>query len=692
MKKTSAYIIDLDKVNEKDFPLVGTESIAHSAFYKTSAYVPFSFVVSSLAFDDFIMLNELVDPIFVALQDVRPFDRRSAEMASQDIVKLLDEAPFPQRLENELRDKYKYIVKEYATKSLSVEFSHIVEKRFIPESNRDLEQFGIKGEAEFLFAIKDFWKQFFSTESIEMRANGYYNGALTTALLIKKQVRSDISGVIYSIPPITKEDNMLELQAIYGIDTGEAELQEYEDVYKVSINPLMITEKHIVPQEYMKIITGSEQDKIDKYTKVEISKAWKKQQKVSDEKILELSKIVIELENKLDKPLEVEFALEAGTVFLVDIKYVEDIQLYGEGNTFEKDSFLKQFVVKDPLEKKEDVNLDKLEKEIELMINKDSDYIDSVKGQNKNVSILDEERDRAFLVYPKWTEQYRLITDIYLDISRLHVQNLSSIGLFNGTYFDGTELLLDLKHLPESKKLEINKKKEIIDSFALDILTATKNTGEEPCIYQFSSIGAYEHKLLQSPEKFKQSIGDERFIVYPEALLYELQAIKKVRQQYSQEYISLCIPSLRNVVNLNDIKSMISSFGFRRTKKFKMYAEIAIPSFLYDIDKVDRTSVDGFVINYDILGSHLVMKQELSDKDHDIIFKQLDSLRKQTKEKDLEFIVRVNSTDEYLFDKILSLEPHGIIFVKMPKEKDMKFLQEKEKSYLDPKKSFFTKL
>jgi phosphoenolpyruvate synthase/pyruvate phosphate dikinase len=685
IKKANSYISNLKNLKEEDKELVGRKTYKFAEIYNAHISIVPSFGITTLAFDDFLIATGIVEPIYEELQEVRPFIKKSAEMASKKIQAIILKQQLPTIIQDSILNAYYNLS---AGKSfVSLETSNLINPKFIGKDAKNFKVIDIKGEQMVITAVKQAWASLFSTESIELRTNGYYQGALSIALLIKKMVRTEISGKLYSIPPITHEEDTIEVHAIYGLMDKDMDFESISDSYKYNLKEKKIIEKSIVPQDFMLVRKGNTDESLGNNITVEISKEWRKRQKVDDARIIEIANVVSDLESSLKTPLEITWGFEAGKMYITDVvalKLSSDPDLMKK---ISKDEDLNKIGIevhetevsnKPSTETKTKPDLEKIQDEIQSLIDKDRNYItENIKEDGKSLMLLKEKPIQDISV-PRWSKKYKLITDIYLNVSRLNSSNINTIDLFDGTFLDGTELILNSNDLPERYSDQLHKVFSFIDNFALDITTASKNTGEKPLIYQFSNISEYEYKLLGIDSGETKYSGDERFIEYPEALKIELNAVKKAKEDYDCRNLSISFPFIRSVKNLLDLKSIVSANNLRRSTLTKFYAEVAIPSFVNDFDNLPDDVIDGIIINYDMLLKLTVFRNEIRSVDHDILIDMVSKLIKKCRRRKLDYILNIDRTDNYVLEKINSIMPDAIIFANIPREEEIEILIKKQ--------------
>ncbi|MCA9381239.1 hypothetical protein KC678_03160 [Candidatus Dojkabacteria bacterium] len=676
-KRVNTYIDDLVTATSADISMIGNEAFNFSRLYNQEIKVPDALALTTLTFDDFLVTSNSAERILHMLSQVQPFVRQTAKNASGQIINMIMTNEIPTGIRNSMYSIFQTLVGNGNKSYIQLEVSNVIDEKFIPEEIRSLSYFDINNFDDFVNKIRLIWASLFSTESIELRTNRYYRGPISLAILVRQMRKFELSGKVYSIPPITKENDTAEVTANFGILDKSIDLDQAQDSYKVDLNNRKIIEKTIVPQEFMILRNGAQNNLSERRTRVEISNEWKRRQKLDDDSILKLVDILAALEDSYKAPIEIEWGIETGELFVVD---VEIIARQGESVAeHDQKEMLKKFGVDKKEIIEDDHALTNIQDEIEKA--EDNDGQSTPEKINELMSI-DAQKDTD-MNWPKWASKYKLVANTLLDISKIDANNLHAMTLFNGTYFDSTDAILSKKVLPEMIFDQKNKLHSWLDAVLQVISVAATNGENKDFIYQFSNPLVSDLKELSIPEKFKKYYGDERFLQFPEALVSEVLLLQMLQDHYSTPLIHICIPYLRNMDNLMDIKKILNSQGLTRSGATKFYAEVAVPSMAYEIDEIEQGAIDGIIINYDVLLRISVYRANPREIDHKALSKLIKKVIGDAKIIGLETYIKFSAKSDLALKLVAELNPTGYIFSYMPSENQLQTLQEHESTSLN---------
>lgn len=628
MLNKNSYIIHLKNIKKRDEELIGKSAFEKEIILKDKFRTQPGFVLTSLAFDDFLRSTNLVEPISLLLSEVKPFVRESAESVSEEIISLIQKADFPKIIELPLTEAYKSLSPVLEDTFVKVTSSHIIDQKFIPASS-NIKRDNVKGIVQVMDSIKEVWVSLFTPEALESRVNEYYHGALTISVLIKKISTGDLSGEF-----IFNDKNVGEISAIYGIGSV-GDYFDQRDIYRVELDSKKIIETILNPQKKMKIRKGFSKSSSGYFTEIDISDDWQGKQKLNNEIQDNLIDEINNLYSEVKTPFRLFWSVEGGVVLIDDYEYINEYAPITERLNIEKEAIKRPNIIEEKL----------LKKEPEIKKYPISE-IEPVDGRINLVELSKEDESDDFI-----ESNFKIDGVISgLDITKMTSSKIHSAKFFDISYIDGSKFVEELVN-EESREKKIEK-------LYLEVVTAARAALPRTFLYSFSNL---------KPRKDSEFIfdGDERFIENPEELLLEYIALRNVSAKMHLSSLNFCIPSLRTYNNMRDILRVLHAypdyFGIRN----KVYAEISIPSFLFELTRIDD-EVDGFIIDYYKLLKLMVYRNNLRSTDHTILFEIINEVSKVANFKSKELFVKLDRVSDPVIDRIMRVQNIGIIFGSVP--------------------------
>jgi len=143
--------------------------------------------------------------------------------------------------------------------------------------------------------IKKCWNSI-NSEKINkyLQGKGIDKDKIKIAVVVQKMVNSEKSGIAFSVHPVTQDRNQIIIEAGFGLGEAIVSGQITPDSYVVEKNKFIILDKNIAG----------------------------KQQILSDNEILELSKLVVKIENHFNFPVDIEWAIKGGMIDILQSRPV----------------------------------------------------------------------------------------------------------------------------------------------------------------------------------------------------------------------------------------------------------------------------------------------------------------------------------------------------------------------------------
>lgn len=680
------YVYNLKKLPKSiDVEIVGRESMVYSLLNQSNLPVQDAFVISSIAFDDFLIGSDVVNQVSRALKKVRPFIKQTAKDASEEIGNILMNTKYPPMLEREIIEMYKSLNAYSDSPLVTIHSSHVMPDDIVPSRPKEDRDVFVSGVESLLYEIKLKWLSLFTTEAIEIRANAYYSGAVSVAIVIQKSSKSEISVASFADYQNQNSDPLVSVKALYGLQDINFEDDIYNDTYLYDLSANSITEKHVKPQIYMYVRKGKYTLGDNPNVQVEISDSWQRKQKLRDEFIKTISEYTYKIAKSIRASIKLNWSIESGKLILIKIG------IFGKNEFAIKqhkhDS--KKTITKNPEPKVVEIskksvqkpNIKKLTEEVKLMIGnrledepEEESYLEYSETLSKAKSLtakkpkfqLQESSQRN--VFKKLSD-INISTELILDTSNIDPARLNFIEKFDKGYLDGTSLFMIEGFLPEQYSNNAAKLGQISGSLGLQIATKAKILQEKPFVYSLSNISDFEKRKLYPEDSVKIGIGDERFIFSKEALYTELLGLKRAVKYYECENISFVIPALRNYDNFKKIRETIDGFNlFQKDDLPPMFAELSIPSLLFTINLFTENDISGFIVDYDILVRLSVNREVLRASDHDVAYQQIKIAAQNAKSIGVPIYIKMLEINSDAIAKLMDLSPAGFIFPTLPDE------------------------
>lgn len=315
------FLRSFQGLSKNDAFIAGGKGASLGEMTQAGIPVPSGFVILADAFEAFLGKTDLGVEIDSILHNVDTEKMHTVEHASETIQKLILEAGMPGAISMEISEAFKKL----DAKFVAVRSSATAEDSVSAAWAGQLDSFLNTTEESLLKNVQRCWASLFTSRAIFYRfEKDLHKTKISVAVVIQKMVESEVSGIAFSVHPVTEDHNQLIIEAGFGLGEAIVSGQITPDSYVVEKIPRRIIDRNI--SEQTKLLTRKENGGND-WTMVSYSK--RQQQKLSDEQISELSEIIVKIEDHYGFPCDIEWAYESGRFYIVQSRPITTL-----GNLF----------------------------------------------------------------------------------------------------------------------------------------------------------------------------------------------------------------------------------------------------------------------------------------------------------------------------------------------------------------------
>ena len=321
MSSAQPLILDFSKIDKRDIPLVGGKGANLGEMVKAGFPVPIGFAVTVVAYDTFLKENNLSIKIKKTLAEIDVNDPGQLDGASKNITGILVKSKIPDSVAREVISAYKKLSGRLKHSLVAVRSSATAED--LPEASFAGQQetfLNIKGEASLLESIRACWASLFTARAIFYREhNKIDHEQVKISVIVQKMIQSEVSGVMFSIDPVTNEKDRIVIEAVWGLGELIVQGSVVPDRYVVQKETFSILSKEISEQN-IQLVKKRHETKEVKVPKNKLNK-----RKLSDEDIVELARLADKLQKHYFFPQDVEWAKKGKELFIVQTRPVTTI-------------------------------------------------------------------------------------------------------------------------------------------------------------------------------------------------------------------------------------------------------------------------------------------------------------------------------------------------------------------------------
>ncbi|MBI4778829.1 hypothetical protein HY797_00020 [Candidatus Falkowbacteria bacterium] len=294
------FIKIFKQLTYKDVGIAGGKGASLGEMTLAKLPVPPGFVVLAAAFDRFLIETDLGVEIASVLKKVNYKDINSVDKASNIIRDLIHDQAMPADIKKEILAEFKKL----KAKFVAVRSSATAEDSSTASWAGELETYLDTTEKNLLDNVKKCWSSLFTPRAIFYRQEKkMLKTKVSVAVVIQIMVESEISGIAFTVHPVTRDKNQMIIEAGLGLGEAIVSGQITPDAYVIDKRDMSIMDINIAKQEIMIIRKAGGGVK-----NVIVQKAKQEKQKLNGKQIIELAKICFSIEKHYKKPQDIEWA------------------------------------------------------------------------------------------------------------------------------------------------------------------------------------------------------------------------------------------------------------------------------------------------------------------------------------------------------------------------------------------------
>jgi pyruvate,water dikinase len=649
-KKT---IVWFNEVTKNDVAIVGGKGANLGEMTNANIPVPPGFIVTAAAYYHFIRQTKIDGKIKELLEPLDVNDSKQLQETSEKIKQLIMDAAMPLEIADGIRKAYIKMDKGMVAVRSSATAEDLPEASFAGQQRTFL---NVEGEDDVVDAVQGCWASLFEARAIFYREEQNFDHfQVGIAVPVQRMVQSESAGVMFTLEPVTSDTSKIAIEAIYGLGEMIVSGDVTPDTYIVEKDSFKILNKEIAKQEW-KLIRNEHGKGEDTNVKIVLTPEEQARQKINDDEILELAKIGKRIEDWYKFPQDIEWAKENNQLFIVQTRPVTTIKeatagaateittpvlLSGapaspgiaagpvkividpsqidrviEGDILVAEMTTPDFVpamkraaaiVTDRGGRTAHAAIVSRELGIPCVVGtgeatstlKDGQVI-SVDGSHGKVyegaiEIQEEEDTSAKENIPTRTRVYVNLAQPEL-VERVAQRNVDGIGLLRAEF-----MVAQIGEHP-SYMLSQNRGAEFVDKLANGISQFAKAFNPRPVVYRTNDFKTNEYKDLVGGQEYEGEEenpmlgyrGASRYITDIDTFKLEIEAIKRVRQDYKNLWVM--IPFVRTVAELASTKAIMEAEGLVRSDEFKLWMMVEVPSNILLLEKFIEVGTDGISI------------------------------------------------------------------------------------------------
>jgi len=619
---------------------------------RANIVVPPGFVVTTDSYFEFLDAASLRPTMEAALSGLNVSSSAELDKVACQIKQAIEASPVPLGIVEEIRQAYREMEAGPVAVRSSATAEDMPEASFAGQQSTFL---NIEGEEEVVRTVRACWASLFEPRAIFYRTENKIDHISTgIAVVVQRMVQSEVSGVMFTVEPVTNDPSRLCIDAIYGLGEAVVSGQVTPDSYVVDEGAGKVLSTVVVPQDWQLIRNSDEKTNRTRANfRSDVPREKRGRQKLTEAQIIALANLGKRLEKHYGHPQDIEWAMERGNFYILQTR---PVTTYGQAtHVAMKTGVLgtvilsgtgaspgigsgATVVVRSPSE------LDKVKMGDVLVAEMTTpDFVPAMKraaaiitdrgGRTCHAAIVSREMGvpcivgagkathllkksqtvtvdgTAGYVYEGVVEvkpvqaaktRYKKTrTKVYVNLAdpalaqEVAAKNVDGVGLLRAEFI--------IAHIGEHPRhmLEEGRGHEFTRKLAASIQQFAWAFHPRPVVYRTSDFKTNEYRNLTGGEKYEDIEenpmlgfrGCSRYLADRDVFRLEAEAIAKVRQEWDNLYVML--PFVRTPDELARVKGLLKAEG-AGVHKLWMMAEV--PSNVILLEEFLKVGVDGISI------------------------------------------------------------------------------------------------
>ncbi|MEA2089982.1 MAG: phosphoenolpyruvate synthase [Thermoproteota archaeon] len=351
-KGKEKLILWFNNLGKEDVPLVGGKVANLGEMIQAGIPVPPGFAVTAQAYEKFIIDTGIAEKMYKILEETATDidNPKQFEGASQKVRELIESTPILKEIANAIEKAYQKLNGQAGVNPPLVAVRSSATAEDLPGASFAGQQetyLNVRGIEELLEKTVKCWSSLFTPRAIFYRTEkGFKHENVLISVGVQKMVDAKVAGVMFSINPVTGQENQIVIEANWGLGETVVSGEVTPDHYVVDKKSLKIIDKKVVK----KAVQHVRDSETGKTIETEVPDDKQEEPCLTDEEIVALAELAKLIEEHYGIPQDVEWAIDRGLSFPKNIYIVQSRpETVWSLKTAEEIEVSKPFAVSSPL-------------------------------------------------------------------------------------------------------------------------------------------------------------------------------------------------------------------------------------------------------------------------------------------------------------------------------------------------------
>ena len=301
-------ILDFNEIKKEDVLIAGGKGANLGELTVAKMNVPKGFVITTDCYRDFLKENGIDILIENGVKQAENDEKLLLDI-TDNFAKKIRLGKFPEKLENEIREKYFNLgdnIRVAVRSSATAE--DLPSASFAGQQETYL---NVQGIDDVLINIRNCYASLWSNRAVSYRFNQEYSqSSVCIAVVIEEMVDSE-----KSVNPVNKREDEIQINASFGLGESIVSGRVTADSYIVGKNGQII-DKYISNKETSIVYDAKGT------VEVELDEYYKRKSTLNDNQLLELSRIGMDIEKHYAMPMDIEWAIKDDIIYILQARAI----------------------------------------------------------------------------------------------------------------------------------------------------------------------------------------------------------------------------------------------------------------------------------------------------------------------------------------------------------------------------------
>ncbi|HEY8476556.1 MAG TPA: PEP/pyruvate-binding domain-containing protein, partial [Chloroflexota bacterium] len=310
-----------EELSRDDVPVAGGKGANLGEMTRAGLPVPPGYVVAVDAYRRFLQASGIADEVAARLARLDVDDPAQLRDVSEALQALVRRAPVPDEVRQAIVGAYGELSRRRGVgqEFVAVRSSATVEDTAQFSFAGMFQSFlNVRGPDDLVRSVKACWASLFGARVLFYRIKQGLGGEQLIAVVVQAMVNADRSGVLFTVDPATNDPRVLVIEAAWGLGEVVVGGQVTPDRYEVDKETLALVRKSIGRKDFMLV----RDERTGETVRVELPEERATAQVLSEGEVRTLAELGKRDEAHYGTPQDAEWAIEGGTVYLVQTRPV----------------------------------------------------------------------------------------------------------------------------------------------------------------------------------------------------------------------------------------------------------------------------------------------------------------------------------------------------------------------------------